>query len=384
MIIKYYKSVLLILIFSLMFSTSTIGAAGVAPDLGTASAYGIIGATTTVTGETNVSGSLGSGGATGTAVVSGDTDIANDAYTTAFTNLGTAITIADSLPADSAEVGSDLGGLTLTPGVYKFTGDVTIGSNLTLDGNGVYIFQIDGAFTTAANTQIQLSGGAQACDIFWVANVATIGADSTMEGTVMSKSAVTVGANSLTNGRILAQSSVTANAANTTINVPTACADLPTPEVPEVPEVPEETTVPTPTEPTAVGCESTTVSSEMDSNGNMIIHAVLPNDQKGTGTWNFNLGGKIYTVTGNEDITYTAENAPVGTYEVGAQFIPDDNGDTVDLESCTVSVATTTGGQLPDTATPWYNLLFIGAISSILGIVALMGAAVWNRKKLNA
>jgi len=37
----------------------------------------------------------------------------------------------------------------------------------------------------------------------------------------------------------------------------------------------------------------------------MIIHAVLPNDVKATGTWNFDLGGKIYTVKGSEDVTYT-------------------------------------------------------------------------------
>jgi hypothetical protein len=104
----------------------------------------------------------------------------------------------------------------------------------------------------------------------------------------------------------------------------------------------------------------------------MIIHAMLPNDATGTGTWNFNLGGKIYTVTGSEDITYTAVKVPVGTYIVGAQFIPDDNGATIDLENCTVSVPTVTGGQLPVTATPWYNLLFAGAVLSVMGIAFLL------------
>jgi LPXTG-motif cell wall-anchored protein len=108
----------------------------------------------------------------------------------------------------------------------------------------------------------------------------------------------------------------------------------------------------------------------------MTIHAKLPNDVKGTGTWIFNLGGKIYEVKGSEDITYTAENVPVGTYRVGAQFIPDDNGETVDLALCTVSVPTVTGGQLPNTATPWYNLLLFGAV------VSVMGSAVWIRRKI--
>jgi LPXTG-motif cell wall-anchored protein len=109
----------------------------------------------------------------------------------------------------------------------------------------------------------------------------------------------------------------------------------------------------------------------------MIIHAMLPNGAKGTGTWIFNLGGKTYKVNGSEDITYTAENVPVGTYKVGAQFIPDDNGKTVDLALCTVSVPTVTGGQLPNTATPWYNLLLVGTVLS------LIGTAVWIKRKIH-
>lgn len=413
---KYNKLFLLILIFSLTLFTLPVGAEGVAPDLATAGKYGILAETATVTEETSVTGSLGSGAITGTAVVSGSTDIANAAYITAFDDLGAAITNADLQEGVSTEIGSDLGGLTLTPGVYKSTGDVNIGSDLTLEGDGVYIFLINGAFTTAADTKIQLSGGAQACNIFWVSDVTTIGANSTLEGTVMSKSAITVGANSVTNGRILAQSEVTANAANTTINVPAACAALPTPEPEEEPTeveveptevevepievevepIEEEPTEepaeePTPTVPTITQPESTddlctspAISVLSDSEGNMIIHAVLPNDVKATGTWNFDLGGKIYTVKGSEDITYTAENTPVGTYKVGAQFTSDDNGETVDLESCTVSVATVSGGQIPDTATPWYNLLFVGAVLSIIGIMGIMGTGVWNRRKIHA
>src|SRR2546423_985095 len=119
----FYKSTSLLLILFLSFNIFTLptGAVGVAPSLGTASAYGILGATTTVTGQTNVTGSLGSGGATGTAVVSGSTDVANIAYTTAVTSLGAAIATLDLQPADSTTTtATDLGGLTITPGVYKY------------------------------------------------------------------------------------------------------------------------------------------------------------------------------------------------------------------------------------------------------------------------
>ena len=397
---KYIKSTSFLLILFLSFTVFTlpVGAAGVAPDLKTASPYGILGATTTVTGETHVVGSLGSGGSTGTADVTGITDIANTAYSTAFSDLGAAIVAAESQVAEFTPETSDLGGQTLTPGVYKFTSAVSIGSNMTLNGNGIYIFQIGGAFTTAANTKIYLSGGAQACNIFWVVDVATIGENSTLEGTLMSKSAITVGANSVTNGRILAQTAVTANAANTRINVPTVCTSItdpdpvpvpdpdpdpdPVPEpgpdpdpVPEPEPDPEPTPTPTPTpvpptipSPIDAVCISPSVSVDLNTEGNMIIHAWLPNDAKGTGTWVFNVGGKTYKVKGNEDITYTAVNVPVGTYKVDVQFISDVNGEVIDLASCTVSVPTITGGSLPETSTPWYNLLLVGAVLSILGL----------------
>lgn len=428
---KFTSSFLLLILLLTIFALPA-GAVGVAPSLGAASAYGILGATTTVTTSTYVSANLGSGGSTGSATVIGTIDVANTAYSEAFTGLEKAISEADSQPSDSTSA-SDLGGLTLTPGIYKYTGAVTIGSSMNLSGDGVYLFQINGAFTTAADSKVQLSGGAQSCNVFWVADVATLGANSILEGTLMSKSAITVGADSVINGRILAKSAVTADAANTRINVPVSCNPITTPtpvptpapivtpqptptpapapivvtpqptpapepiatpqpsptsepiatpqpaitpepeETPDPGATPEPTAIPTPIELT---CTSPSVSMKMNAEGDMDIHATLPNDVIGTGTWNFNFGGKIYTVKGSESINYTAVNVPVGTYAVSAQFVPDDQGETINLDMCTVSVPTVSGGELPDTATPWYNILFLGALLVVLG-----SAVFINRKR---
>jgi LPXTG-motif cell wall-anchored protein len=426
---KYFKITTLLIALTLLLSNFTIPAeaVGAAPSLGTVSTYGLLGTTTTVTGQTIIKGDLGSGGATGTATVNGATNVANGAYTAAKIDLDAAITAAAAQPADFNGAAAEIGGLTLTPGVYKYTGAVNIGSNTTLSGNGVYIFQIDGAFTTAAGTVAQLTNGAQPCDIFWVANVATIGANSTLAGTVMSKSAITLGANSVTNGRILAQTAVTANAANTQINVPSCAATVtptPTPSMTPIPsstpvpsstplpsstpapsmtQLPSSTQVPSMTalpsntpvpsikpvlevvtpivtmpqtqDNSKVICEAPALHVLLNPNGSININAKLPNDATGTGTWNFNLGGKMYKVNGNEAISYKVMGAPVGTYKIGAQFKPNNNGPIVNLESCTVSVPTITGGQLPNTATPWYNLLFIGAVLSTIGGV------FWSRRK---
>ena len=397
---NYYNSTSFFLILFLSFIIFTLPASAVAvgPGLGAASPYGILGATTTVTESTHILGSLGSGGASGTATVTGSTDVANAAYNSAFTDFLSAMSNADSQDAEILPV-NNLGGRTLTPGVYEFNNAVSIGSSMILDGNGIYIFQIGGALTTAASTKIQLLGGAQACNIYWVVDVATIGANSTFEGTLMSKSAITLGANSTTHGRMLAQTAVTANAANTRINVPQACTapdsepeptPVPEPE-PTEPEpgtepeptpgteptptpVTEPTPTPTPEQPTLPGTkdDSSSVNVKINSNGSMTIRAVLPNDAKETGTWIFNIGGKTYEVKGSEDITYTADNVPVGTYKVSVQFIADDNGEVIDLGSFTVSVPTVTGGQLPDTSTPWYNILLVGTVLSMIGLAILI------------
>jgi hypothetical protein len=169
------------------------------------------------------------------------------------------------------------------------------------------------------------------------------------------------------------------------LNVPGVCVALaePTP-IPEPEPTSEPISEPTPEpviEPESVEtvevCPSPTTSTFLNQDGNLVIHAKLPHDAKGTGTWNFDFGGKTYQVKGNEEVTYTAFNPPVGTYQVKTQFIQDDNGENVDLALCTVSVPTVTGGQLPNTATPWYNLLFAGTV------LFLMGLAVWSIRKIS-
>ncbi|HSI66167.1 MAG TPA: ice-binding family protein [Planococcus sp. (in: firmicutes)] len=422
------KSFFLIMFLSFTLFTLPVSAIGVDPGLGSASQYGILGATTTVTESTSIVGSLGSGGSTGTATVTGSTDIANAAYNAAFTDFQGAMSHADSQLAEYTR--STLGGDTLTPGVYNFNNAVTMGSSITLQGDGIFIFQIGGELSTAASTQIQLQDGAQACNVYWVADVATIGASSTFVGTLMSKSAITVGADSITYGRMLAQTAVTADAANTQIIVPPACATPdpdPTPDPEPTPEPDPEPTpdpdptpdpeptpepeptpdpdptpspgvtptptptpspgvTPTPTpsptddQPTApVTNENTaSVNVEVNPDGSITIHATLSDDTKGAGTWIFDIGGKMYEVRGTEEITYTAEGVPAGTYRVNVQFIADNNGEKIEVGSTTISVPTVTGGQLPDTATPWYNLLLGGTFLSLIGSAFLLRRRVYE------
>lgn len=106
----------------------------------------------------------------------------------------------------------NIGGLTLSPGLYKWSTSVSLGKDVTLTGgpNDVWIFQIAGDVTEASATKVILTGGAQAKNIFWqVAGVMALGTTAHMEGVVLSKTAVTLNTGASVNGRLMAQTNVT-------------------------------------------------------------------------------------------------------------------------------------------------------------------------------
>jgi hypothetical protein len=113
---------------------------------------------------------------------------------------------------DFIELGTgNIGGKTLKPGLYKWTGNVTMPSSITISGgaNDVWIFQIAGNLTMSSAVNVTLSGGAQAKNIFWqVAGQATLGTTSHFEGTLLSKTGITLQTGASINGQLLAQTAV--------------------------------------------------------------------------------------------------------------------------------------------------------------------------------
>ena len=105
--------------------------------------------------------------------------------------------------------GVELGGLTLVSGVYTTGPSGTFGltGSLTLTGgpSDVWIFQTDTTLITAAASSVVLTGGAQACNVFWkVGSSATIGATSAFTGTVLAAASITVGSGADIVGRLIA------------------------------------------------------------------------------------------------------------------------------------------------------------------------------------
>jgi hypothetical protein len=85
-----------------------------------------------------------------------------------------------------------------------------ITGTLTLDGQGnanaVWIFQIASSLTTLGTSNIVLAGGASAHNIFWqVGSSATLGTNSTFNGSILALTSVTLTTGATLNGRALAR-----------------------------------------------------------------------------------------------------------------------------------------------------------------------------------
>lgn len=133
--------------------------------------------------------------------------------TTAVNNMQTAYTDAAGRPTpDFLALGTgNIGGKTLTPGLYKWTNTVTVPSNVTISGGAddVWIFQVAGNLTVSNAVNVTLTGGAQAKNIFWqVAGTVSLGTTSHFEGVILSKTGITFKTGASLTGRALAQTAV--------------------------------------------------------------------------------------------------------------------------------------------------------------------------------
>ena len=133
--------------------------------------------------------------------------------TTAVNNMVTAYNnAAGRVSPDFLELGTgNIGGKTLVPGLYKWTSNVTMPTNVTISGgaNDVWIFQTSGNLSMSSAVRINLIGGAQAKNIFWqVAGEATLGTTSHFEGVILSMTGITFQTGASITGRALAQTAV--------------------------------------------------------------------------------------------------------------------------------------------------------------------------------
>ena len=190
-------------------------AAATAVPLGTAGSFAVLaGAGITNTGPTTLNGDIGSfptTSITGTSslTVTG-TNHGGDAVTQgAKTDLVTAFNVAAG-EGPTSPISADLGGQTLTGGVYNSATSMGLTGTLTLNAAGnpstVFVFQMGSTLTTASASSVSLVNGAQACNVFWkVGSSATLGTGSTLVGTILAQTSITATTGARVDGRLLAR-----------------------------------------------------------------------------------------------------------------------------------------------------------------------------------
>ncbi len=227
--------------------------AATAPSLGSASSFGVLaGSTITNTGSTVITGSLGL--SPGTSVtgfppgsVSGSQQVTTAQALQAQNDLSAAYSAVGS--QSGSTVSGDLGGQTLTAGVYVSASSLGLTGTLILDGQGdanaVFIMRAGSSLTTASASNVILTNGAQACNVFWeVGSSATLGTNSHLAGSVLAQSSITLNTGASVSGRVLARTGAVTLDSNT-VSVPncTVAVAYPTPYVTPVVSTPTTTPV---------------------------------------------------------------------------------------------------------------------------------------------
>ena len=250
-----------------LFIASQPALAETAPvGLGTAGSFAVLaGTTVTNTGPSTISGDLGV--SPGTAVTgfppgtvsNGTIHSADGVAAGAQSDLTTAYNDAAGR-SPTANVPAFIGaGQTLAPGVYKASSSLDVGGSLTLDAGGdpnaVFIFQAPSTLVTDSASNVILTDGAQACNVFWqVGSSATLGTGSAFTGSILALTSISVETGDTIAGRALARNgAVTLD--DDTITSPTCATTPPTP-------TPTSTTsaTPTPTRPAPTPTSTTSTT----------------------------------------------------------------------------------------------------------------------------
>lgn len=205
--------------FSVLVSTvvAAISGQAIGANLGSAQNFTVLGGSTvTNTGPSVITGDLGVWPGTAVTgfppgIVNGTVHAGNAVAQQAQSDVTTAYNMLAGLAPTQNLTGTDLGGLTLTPGVYFFASSAFLTGTLTLDARGnpdaLFVFQTGSTLITASGSSVVTLNGADPCDVYWqVGSSATLGTDTSFQGNILAQASITLNTGaSLGDGRALAR-----------------------------------------------------------------------------------------------------------------------------------------------------------------------------------
>jgi hypothetical protein len=273
-----------------MAATSSPAAAAGGPSLGAARSFAALaGSTVDSTGLTVVTGNVGV--SPGTAVtgfppgtLTGAIHAGDVAAAAAHADASLAYAFLKGMPSIPANnrSGVDLGGLTLSPGVYTFDTSAQLTGDLTLDAGGdsgaLFVFQIGSTLTTSSNSHVTvINGGANydESNVFWqVGSSATLGSGTAFTGNILAYASITLVTGATMTGDALALvGGVTLQSNVVTSPAPAA----PPVQVPGTPDAPTNTT----STPFAPGTGSGSTISWVDMSDDETVFRVFRRDGAG-------------------------------------------------------------------------------------------------------
>ena len=188
--------------------------------------FAVLGGTTvTNTGASSINGNVGLWSGTSITgfppgTVSGTIDATNASAMQAQMDLTSAYNVAAAQPCGGVLTGQNLGGQTLTAGVYCFASSAQLNGTLILnaqgDANAVFIFEIGSTLTTLSNSHVTIINGGSGNNVFWqVGGSATLGTTSQFAGNILALSSITLDAGAdVSCGRALALNGTVTMATN--------------------------------------------------------------------------------------------------------------------------------------------------------------------------
>lgn len=358
-------------------------------ELGSTADFAVLaGTTVTNTGTTTINGTAGGNvgvypgsafpGQANVTITNGTVHFSDAVAINAKTDLVTAYDDA-AARTPVTTIPSELGGQTLTPGVYtSATGAFQITGTLTLDAqgdpDGVFVFQMATTLITAADSSVNLTNSARYCRTFWqVGSSATLGTNSYFEGHIFALTSITAKTGATIHGQLLARNGAVTLDSNIINNG--ICAALPSATLHVI---------------KAVVNDDGRTAAVSDFNLHVMAAGI---DVEGSPAAGAAAPGTTYTLDAG---TYVVSEDPVTGYTHVFSGDSDGNGNvtlaagankTVTLTNNDTAVgvaattgavtaistggvtATMTGGTIPTTATPWYNLLLAGVVLFLIGTI---------------